>query len=29
MDFIEVNLCEVEEENKEVDEVKFKWDDYY
>lgn len=29
MDFIEANPREVEEENKEADEVKFKWDDYH
>lgn len=29
MDFITPNPREVEEENKEADEVKFKWDDYH
>lgn len=29
MDFIEANPREVEEENKEVEDVKFKWDDYH
>lgn len=29
MDFIEANPREVEEENKEANEVKFKWDDYH
>ena len=29
MDFIDANPREVEEENKEADEVKFKWDDYH
>ena len=29
MDFIEAHPREVEEENKEADEVKFKWDDYH
>ena len=29
MDFIEANPREVAEENKEADEVKFKWDDYH
>lgn len=29
MDFIEANPREVEEENKEVEEVTFKWDDYH
>lgn len=29
MDFIEANPRELEEENKEAEEVKFKWDDYH
>ncbi|WP_273395863.1 Obg family GTPase CgtA [Actinobacillus porcinus] len=29
MDFIEANPREVEEENKEAEDVKFKWDDYH